>query len=61
MKTLTFKIGKTGEITSEADGFKGGKCLETTEKYLLALGRTFKTELKPEFYETEEVHLTEYN
>lgn len=61
MKTLTFKIGKTGEITSEAEGFKGGKCLETTEKYLKQLGQTTKQELKAEFFETEEVHLTEYN
>lgn len=61
MKTITFKIGKTGEVTSEAEGFKGGKCLETTEKYLKELGQVSKQDLKPEFYMEETVGITEYN
>ncbi len=58
MKKLICKIGKDGQVTIEADGFKGTACEETTKKYIEGLGKVTKDEKKPEYYEKELVKTT---
>ena len=55
MKKLICKIGKDGQITIDAEGFKGKACAETTRKYIEGLGAVAKEEKKPEYYEKEQV------
>lgn len=56
-KKIVFKITPSGEIKSEAFGFKGKGCLESTEKLLSGLGKTKKTEKKDEYYMHDEAHV----
>ena len=55
MKKLICKIGKNGEISIDAEGFKGNACAETTRKYIEGLGKVTKDEKKPEYFEKEQV------
>ena len=57
MRKLICKIGQDGQITIEAEGFKGTACEETTRKYIEGLGKVTKDEKKPEYYEKEQVTL----
>jgi len=51
MKTLTFRVKKTGEIQVDASGYAGGACLEDSQKFFDALGGDVKKqELTGEYY-----------
>jgi len=55
VKKLIVKIEADGQLSIEAEGFKGNTCLETSRKYIEGLGRESKQSKKPEFYEQPEV------
>ena len=54
MKKIVFKIGKDGGMTVEGEGFTGEACLESSKRFIDALGQAQEEEKKPEFYMNEQ-------
>jgi len=54
MEKILVSIGKDGEITIEAQGYKGKGCLKAVEKVIAALGGG-KTTLTPDYQKAPEV------
>lgn len=54
-KKIIVKIAKDGQLTLEAEGFKGEACLEKTSQYIQGLGIETGNSKKPEFYEQTEI------
>lgn len=57
MPEIEIIISPDGEISIEAKGYTGGKCLEATKPYEKALGVTIERKKKPEFFSESEVLL----
>ena len=52
MEKVIITIGKGGETTVEAQGFKGKGCKAATEALERAIGSTTASKLKPEYHQT---------
>ena len=48
-RRILVKVSPTGEITVEAEGFKGKSCVDATKAIEEALGSRTSRGLKPEF------------
>lgn len=54
-QSVTYLIGKDGKITVEVNGVKGTSCRELVRETVEKLGAEISTELKPEYFEKDEV------
>lgn len=52
-RSIIVKVSPTGEITVEAEGFKGKSCIDATKAIEEALGTRTSRGLKPEFQRQE--------
>jgi hypothetical protein len=52
-RRILVKVSPTGEITVEAEGFKGKGCIDATKAIEEALGTRISRGLKPEFQRQE--------
>jgi hypothetical protein len=59
-KKIIFKIARDGQLTVEGQGFKGQMCLEKSQQYLQGLGVLSKQDKKPEYYQEDTVHITNF-
>jgi len=50
-KELQIKISPDGTINIELMGFNGDGCSKTAQHFIDALGKTIKSDRKPEYYE----------
>ncbi len=56
---IEYLIGKDGKITEKVIGSSGSNCVSNTSSIEAALGEVRDRQLLPEYYETQEVVLTE--
>ena len=54
MKTIVITIRADGSVKSEANGFTGDECRETTKQLLDAVGSFESEQLKAEFYQSQQ-------
>ena len=56
MKIIKVKIGSTGKVVIETEGFHGASCQEATRAIEAALGGAKAETLKAEYYQQEVTH-----
>jgi hypothetical protein len=54
-RRVLVKVSTTGEITVEAEGFRGKGCIDASKAIEEALGARTSRELKPEFQRQEAI------
>jgi hypothetical protein len=54
-KVIEVVVSPTGESRIETRGYSGSTCREATEALERALGTRSQEQLKPEFYESEQI------
>ena len=60
MQRIIFRIDQDGNVTEEVQGVTDGTCIDITKKIEDTLGKVNARELKPEYYQKQNVTLHQH-
>ena len=60
MERIIFRIDQDGNVTEEVQGVTNDTCIDITKKIEETLGKVNARELKPEFYQKQNVALHQH-
>ena len=60
MERIIFRINQDGNVTEEVQGVTDGTCIDITKKIEDILGKVNARELKPEYYQEQNVTLQQH-
>ncbi len=60
MERIMFRINQDGNVTEEVQGVTDGTCIDITKKIEDILGKVNARELKPEYYQKQNVTLQQH-
>ena len=60
MQRIIFRISQDGNVTEEVQGVTNDTCIDITKKIEETLGKVNARELKPEFYQKQNVALHQH-
>ena len=60
MQRIIFRINQDGNVTEEVQGVIDGTCIDITKKIEDTLGKVNSRELKPEYYQKQNVTLQQH-
>ena len=60
MQRIIFRIDQDGNVTEEVQGVTNDTCIDITKKIEETLGKVNARELKPEFYQKQNVALHQH-
>tara|TARA_B100001094_G_scaffold132337_1_gene128215 strand:+ start:2919 stop:3119 length:201 start_codon:yes stop_codon:yes gene_type:complete len=60
MERIIFRINQDGNVTEEVQGVTDGTCIDITKKIEDILGKVNARELKPEYYQKQNVTLQQH-
>ena len=60
MQRIIFRINQDGNVTEEVQGVTNDTCIDITKKIEETLGKVNARELKPEYYQKQNVTLNQH-